>query len=342
LRSKKWHSIIGRTLLTLLAIASAVLLISGMRSKKEKKCSALDIKIGITQQKGFVDEMEVKRQIKDAINGRPEGMRIENFDLNKTELILEQNVWIKNAQLFFDNNEVLHVEVEQRCPVVRLIENTGSSFYLDSTGYKLPLSDHDRANVPVFTNVPAKLSGRQAATLINIATCINADSFLLAQIAQINMLPAGKFEMYPAFGNHVVQLGDGLNMTDKLNRLKTFYQKILVKKGFDTYPTINLAYANQVLVVKADGAAQQVDGHKAVQVFDQMVRTNRRIVNEQAEKEEKTPEAPRTGSTVQTKAHDIKDKPPDIKNKGNPVVTDQKADNNEAAPKAVMPKTSHN
>jgi cell division protein FtsQ len=341
-RRKKWHSVIGRTLLTLLAIASAVLLISGMRTKKEKQCRALDIKIGVTQQKGFIDEKEVKRQIKDAINGEPKGMRIQNFDLNKTELILEQNVWIKNAQLFFDNNEVLHVEVEQRCPIVRLIENTGSSFYLDSTGFKLPLSDNDRANVPVFTNVPAKLSARQAATLINIASCINADSFLLAQIAQINMLPKGKFELYPAFGNHVVVLGDGSNIEDKLNRLKTFYQKILVKKGFDAYPTINLAYARQVLVVKADGETQQVDGHKAVQVFDQMVKTNRRVVNEDAEKEEKKHASPRIVSTAETKGHDIKDKPPDIKNKGNPGSTDQKTENKDAVPKAVMPKTSHN
>ncbi len=306
--------------------------------KDEKLCTALDIKIGATQQKGFIDDNEIVRQIKGIMHGKPEGMPIKNFDLHATELALKQNVWIKNVQLFFDNNEVLHLQVEQRCPVARVIESKGASYYLDSVGFKLPLSNADRANVPVFTNVPESISSKQVSTLVNIASCINADSFMLAQVAQVNMLPAGKFELFPSFGNHVVELGDGLNMADKLNRLKSFYKKVLVQNGFDAYPKISVAYAHQVLAIKQEAIMPQVDARRAVQAFDQMVKANRRIVNEDADKVELA-RKPATETAAPKKIEaEVNEKPPDIKNKGNPDAVEPKETKNETAPKATMPK----
>ncbi len=313
-----------------------MLLIGAVRSKELKLCTGLDIQIGITQQKGFIEEKEIATVIKEAVNRKPTGTPIRQFDLRHIEKLVEENVWIKKSQMFFDNNEVLHVEIEQRIPVARIIDKSGASYYLDSTGFTLPLSNTDRADVPVFTGMPIKRSARLQHTLLEMANVINGDSFWLAQAAQINWLPRDRFELYPAFGNHVVDLGDAQNAADKFGRLKLFYQKVSAKKGFDAYPAISVAFGRQVLATKAAVAVPMVDAGKAMQVFDQIVKTNRRTAND--EKEQEDIKRKMTRDVITSRPNPVSDKPPDIKNKGNPTANEK----TNPTPKALMPRLNHN
>jgi len=337
LSKKKLNIILGRSLLVLLVAGTFVLLLGAVRSKESKTCTGIDIQIGLTDAKGFVDEKEVSAVIKDEINRQPNGTPIKKFDLRHTELVLEENVWIKKAQLFFDNNEMLHVQVEQRIPVIRIIDKSGASYYLDSTGFKLPLSNTDRADVPVFTGVPVKRSAKLQRTIIDMATCIDNDSFWLAQAAQINWLPLDKFELYPAFGNHVVDLGDGLGAADKLGRLKLFYQTVSAKKGFDVYPKLSVAFSGQVVAIKGEMVAPKVDAGKAMQVFDQIVTTNRFTANDDKSQEDMKRKTIK--DAIHAGTSPVSEEPPDIKNKGNPATGKNK---NNTIPKAIMPPLNHN
>jgi cell division protein FtsQ len=317
-----------------------MLLLGAVRSKEEKLCSGVDIKIGITEQKGFIDEKEVAALIKEIVGHKPQGSAIKQFNLRKTESGLEQNVWIKKAQMFFDNKQLLHVHVEQRIPVARMIEQTGASYYLDSTGFKLPLSKTDRADVPVFTSVPNKMSNSFVKNIVNMSLCIVKDSFWLAQAAQIDVLPEGKFELYPVVGNHVIELGNASQIENKLNRLKAFYKNVSTKKGFDAYSKINVAYDRQVIAVRRDSSAPSVDKGKAIRVFDQIVKANRSKANEEQPIEEKKPAIIKSEIKIEKAIKPLPEKPPDIKNKGNPAVKSKKE--SAVKPKALMPKAHHN
>jgi cell division protein FtsQ len=121
LNKRKVNILIGRSLLLMLVAGMFVMLVSGVRKKENKACAGLDIQVGLTEKKGFIDDSEVVAIIKDVLNQKPAGTPIKKFDLRKTEKALEENVWIKKAQLFFDNNYVLHVQVAQRIPVARII-----------------------------------------------------------------------------------------------------------------------------------------------------------------------------------------------------------------------------
>ena len=316
-----------------------VLLVSGVHSRGEKQCAGLDIKIGITEKKGFIDEREVAGIIKETLNRNPKGTAVKEFDLRKTEKTLEENVWISKAQLFFDNNQVLHVQVAQRIPVVRIIDKAGSSYYFDSSGFTLPLSMNDRADVPVFTAVPVKCSKALQRTILEFAGCINKDSFWVAQAAQVNCLPNARFELYPAFGNHVVDFGDGSAPANKLARLKIFYQTVSVKKGFDAYPKLSVAFSGQVLALKPDVNAPHIDEGKAVQVFEQIVKTNRLTAAIDKNDEDDKPSVKPVNSELLVETKPVADHPPDIKNKGNPPA---EKSNDTKQPKAVMPKLNRN
>jgi cell division protein FtsQ len=244
--------------------------------------------------------------------------------------------------LFFDNNYVLHVQVAQRIPVARLIDNAGSSYYIDSTGFTLPLSMNDRADVPVFTGVPVKRSATLQQNILDMATAINTDSFWLGQAAQINWLPGNKFELYPAFGNHVVDFGDGNNVADKLARLKLFYKTVSVKKGFDAYPRLSVAYSRQVLALKPDAFAPHVDEGKAVQVFDQIVKSNRLIANIEKDDDNSKKTGKPSPESLSAEIKPVADHPPDAKNKGNPQEEKNSNTTTTTQPKAVMPKLNRN
>ena len=49
------------------------------------------------------------------------------------------NPWISKTQVFFDNNEILRVNITEREPIARIFTISGNTFYIDSvTGAQLP------------------------------------------------------------------------------------------------------------------------------------------------------------------------------------------------------------
>ncbi|MES1223267.1 MAG: hypothetical protein ABUT20_47675, partial [Bacteroidota bacterium] len=106
-----------------------------------------------------------------------------------------------------------------------------------------------------FTGFPGKkvLNSKDSILLNevkNMAQFIYADSFWMAQAAQIDITPERTFEMIPMVGNHIIKLGDGENIDQKFHRLFTFYKEVLSKTGFDKYRLIDVQYAGQVVASK--------------------------------------------------------------------------------------------
>ena len=82
------------------------------------------------------------------------------------EMMLKHNSWIDEAELYFDNRNVLHITLTEKEPIARVFSTTGNSFYIDKIGNKIPLSEKRSARVPVFTGFP-ELKKMNAATSPN-------------------------------------------------------------------------------------------------------------------------------------------------------------------------------
>jgi cell division protein FtsQ len=98
-----------------------------------------------------------------------------------------------------------------------------------------------------------KLSKPDSTTLQNIlkfSSIIQKDSFFMAQIAQVNITPSGEFEMIPTIGSHTVLIGTADQLEDKLNRLFTFYKKVLVPAGINAYEVLDLRFDHQLVALK--------------------------------------------------------------------------------------------
>src|SRR5882762_9975815 len=164
--------------ITLWCVAGAGLLVllgAAIRHRNNKICKGYKIDISTPAAQLFIDKKEIGDLLASAGAGKWQGRAILSFDLRRMESALEKNVWVRDAQLFFDNNEILRVNVTEREPVARIFTTEGASFYIDSSGVRLPLSTRLTAKLPVFTGYPSPRLRLQGA-----------DSALAAQVRRLS------------------------------------------------------------------------------------------------------------------------------------------------------------
>lgn len=257
-----------------IAGAGIVLLQAAVRSQNVKKCKGVEIEISGVSNNFFIDDKDVLSIIKNFVGGDPKGKTLESFSLRDIENNLEKDVWIKNAELFFDNNDVLQVSVDEREPAARLFSVDGNTFYIDSSLKILPLSDKFSARLPVFTGFPHSSNVTMKAadssllrSVLVISEQLQADSFLMAMVDQVDITPQRNFEMIPKIGNQTIVFGDATDAEGKFKKLKLFYKQVITTAGWNRYSVINLQYKDQV-VARIKGAEDKTsDSLRTLQIM---------------------------------------------------------------------------
>ena len=245
--------------------ACIALLISAVHIKEKKVCKGVEINISGVSNNFFIDKTDVYNIIKNFGGDSTQKKSLGSIDLGRIEKALEKDLWIKNAELYFDNNNCLKVSVEEREPIARLFTVTGNTFYIDSSCTILPLSDKFSARLPVFTGFTsdAKILAKNDSALLcsikNMSIKILSDTFLMAMIDQVDINTNRSFELIPKLGKQRIIFGDATDVNSKFDKLKLFYKDIITQSGWNRYSTINLQYKNQVVAgirgkedVKAD------------------------------------------------------------------------------------------
>jgi cell division protein FtsQ len=249
-QSLNWKKLVIRICWILTASGIITFFITGKLSKNKKKCADINIEISGVDKHLFIDEKDIIELL--TANGSVIGKPIHSLKLREMEEIVERNEWVKNAEIYFDNQQVLQINIEERQPIARIFQTNGNSFYLDTAAIILPLSNKVAARVPVFTSCSLQQTKDSIllTQIVNLAQFISLDSFLNAQIAQIDITPNNKFEIIPLIGNHVVRLGDASDFEKKLNRLSIFYKTAWIKYGINKYQILDVQYNNQVIGIK--------------------------------------------------------------------------------------------
>ena len=240
------------------------LLIAAIGKKNREDCTGYTIAIKGAEENFFIDADDINKLLKAGAGSQLKGKKISDINLKKLEQLLRDNVWIRKAEMWFDNKNVLHVEVYEKQPIARIFTTAGNTFYIDSIEKKLPLSDKRTAKVPVFTGfIDKKVYSAKDSSLLrdvkNIATYIKNDPFWMSQVAQIDITSDRNFEVSPVVGNHLVKLGNGKDLEKKFDRLMIFYKQVLAQKGFDSYSTIDVQYSGQVVGTRRGTEKTKVD-----------------------------------------------------------------------------------
>ena len=239
--------------------AGGVITLLGAAIQKQQHMSFRSIEVNIDETNGvlFLSKEDVLRMLKDYQVNTDKQQPVREVNFGKLERVMENNPYVENAELFVDVNGIIQVNIRQRTPILRVINNQGVGYYLDEHASKMPLSSKFTARVPVATgNILAgaeNSNNHDSVTLqklYSLAAFINRDTFLTSLIEQVVVNNQREFELIPSLGNHTILLGDIDELNEKFSKLKIFYRDGLNHVGWNNYSQVNLKYRNEVYCTK--------------------------------------------------------------------------------------------
>ncbi len=237
-------------LILVLSVTSAV------QRKKGSSCEDISVKIKktIETDSTFITKKDIIDLLSSSFEEQILGNSLERIDIGRMERILERNPFVKEVDVFMDNRNVIHVEIIQRKPMMRIMDSDGRNYYLDVEGNYMPLSIHYTARVPVATGfIPAhtpdflvrKQYGLKA--IFELMTLLNNDPFYKAMMEQVHVSQNGDIILIPKMGSQQILFGKYDQVEEKLERLKIFYDQALPYEGWDKYRLIDIRFSNQIV-----------------------------------------------------------------------------------------------
>ena len=281
-----YKNILKATIWLFLASGVVMLLVAAITKKETDLISGVNINITGVQNHYFLDKIEVKGILEKVNKKKLENSTIGRTDLSAMEKELRKDQWIRKVEMFFDNNKILQVNIDEREPVARIFTTSGNSFYIDTALTRLSVSNKFSARLPVFTNFPTDvivLTKKDSTLLKDIGTLsdfITNDPFWMAQIEQVDITPYYTFELTPKLGNQIIRFGNIENYKEKFNNLLAFYKKIQTRVGWNLYSIVDVQFSNQIVAIKRDAKEVKADSLKTVEIMKQIIAEAKRKMND--------------------------------------------------------------
>lgn len=261
------------------AIAAYFIVVSGYvgRMKREVHCKEVQVRVEDGDELKFITP-EMVRMWFSAENMQLGRQQIGSLDTRELERFVTRRGFVRSARVYVSMDGTLHVELNQRRPMMRVSSVNGYNFYVTEDRYILPLQRHYVEYVPVVTGIVEPPFARDfigsleetaggdekkvsknylfLAKLINFVKFVEEDRFWNAFIVQINVKadngsPGGpEVEIVPRAGDQVVLLGGLDGFEAKLEKLMAFYRGGLAYEGWEHYRYIDLKYKDQVVCVR--------------------------------------------------------------------------------------------
>ena len=245
----------------LVCLVGMIVLMSFVNLKKQSvKCTKIEILIPGSD--NFIERDEIDAILKQG-EGQLIGRNLETINIHQIENTIKDNPYIAFVKVYGDMDGVIHIEIKQRQPVLRIINAGGQDYYVDSFGLKMPMSPNFTANVLVANgNILEGFSGKLdtlltplAKDLYKTALYSKKDTLWDAQFEQLFVNSKNDIELVPRVGNQRIILGNADSLEIKMNNLLAFYKQAMPKVGWNTYKTINQKYTNQNVCEKNDTLA---------------------------------------------------------------------------------------
>lgn len=216
------------------------------RHEDTRLCRGVDLHITDSLHFDLIDESMILELLQEH-SLDPVGLPLGAIDVEAVELTLLLHPLVGKVQCYKTGGDLLRINISSKVPLVRVLNNRGQDFYVDSHGEIL--YQHSLAvQLPVATGYIDKRFASDE--LLKVVRAIDASDFWKAQVEQINVTKDRQIELVPRVGDHLLVLGTAEKVEEKLGRLMNFYEKGLDIVGWNKYRSISVAYAGQVVCKK--------------------------------------------------------------------------------------------
>jgi cell division protein FtsQ len=190
------------------------------------------------------------------ISGEP----VKDIPVTEIEDNLDKLMDLKYAEVYTTVDGILHVDADQRNPVMRVMPGSGGDFYVDEDGVLFrkrglysPRLQMVVGNINITSDMLRGISVLDTASksvlkdIYYIVDFINNDSFWSAQVDQISVDNDREIDIIPRVGNQIVHLGSAEGFEQKFTNLEAFYKDVMPVVGWRKYETINLEFKDQIV-----------------------------------------------------------------------------------------------
>lgn len=238
---RAWPYILSFSLLAYLIIV----LIFAKAKLQEVKCKGLQVAIDNTRENAFVEEEDIQNVVKRHY-GDLQNLHVALFDKDSMEHLLARKAGVKSAEVYYDLDGYLHIDIVQRKPILRIMAEKG--YYVDEDGRVMALSGKYTSRVVVATG---EISREFACgELYRYVMGLRKDKFWDALVEQIVVGRGNEITLIPKVGNFRITLGTLEGIDRKMENLRLFFEEGIALKGWNTYKEINLKFDNQIVCVK--------------------------------------------------------------------------------------------
>ncbi len=248
-----------RIIWTAIMTMIAILFVLSVQRKVNSRVENVVVKIKpIKGNKNLISEYEVKLLFKKFTGYDVTQANVKNIEIDELEALLKADKRIKKVELFMDSENKLNVWIVQKQPVVRIMDGSNKSYYIDEEGDQVPTVYKSAIRVPLATGhfelyQPDILKSEKPSKLkeiFEVSKEVSEDEFLSALIEQIDVDETGNIILIPKIGRQEIEIGDATNLADKFNNLKIFYKDGLPREGWRKYSALKLNYKGQVVAKK--------------------------------------------------------------------------------------------
>lgn len=228
----------------------------GFVSKKQNEVLCKKIVINIKNQQGnfFINEADINELLTNNSNEMLLNLPYENFKLKELEERVNAHKFIQTAEVYRDLAGNMLVDAVQARPIARIFDPNGPDYYISDEGKILPVSERFTARVMVISGdffepyiEKDMLTDQKGKDLFDFIKFIEQDKFWSAQFAQLEVDEKGIINIYPQVTKQLIEFGTVYNYSDKLSKLKIFYDKILPDRGWNRYNRVNLQFKEQII-----------------------------------------------------------------------------------------------
>ena len=182
--------------------------------------------------------------------GPMKGIPIDMVDMRAVEDFLELNPYLRQADVYLGASGRLVLNLHQRVPLMRVVDNSGRHWYIDTDTVRMPVSTHFTARVPLVNgNFPVTADVKQwpMDDLFRITEMLQDDDFMGSLIDQIYVESPQKIWLVPRLGPSRILIGTTDELESKVDRITKFYKKALPAQGWDAYSYIDTRFAGQIV-----------------------------------------------------------------------------------------------
>ena len=248
-----WRKILI-AVLVLVALGTLIFTLGFKNGSEDGICKGAAVKIHDIGGNNFITEKDVFLLLnQNSLN--PVNKEIRSVKLDKIRAIIEEFAGVKSAKVYFTKSDKLNIEIYQREPVFKIINN--DDYFVDTERVLVPNNIDFCLYLPVVSGTVTKTFATNE--LFDFVSFIEKDKFLSALVQQIYVTPVQEVQLVPEVGNQTIIVGKIVkkegryDFEKKFNRLKKFYASdALNKLGWDTYSTIDLRYDKQVVCKKIE------------------------------------------------------------------------------------------